>query len=326
MKFTGSAAMREMDRFSIEELGIPGETLMLHAAEGAAAEAEKLLPKGGRVLILCGSGNNGGDGIGVAALLLERGYEVQCVMVGDASTLTTDRRAMAQRLQTAGGELDPYQDVSILQSGWDLIVDALFGTGLSRPIVGKYEELIRAVNNSDIPVLSCDIASGICADSGQELGCAVKADVTVTFHLPKTGQLLPPGTEYTGRLVVHDIGIPEQATERAQFVGEYVTEAMVRSWLPKSGLESHKGDMGKLLLICGSTGFTGAASMAAKAALRSGAGLVYLGVPESVYAIVASKLEEPVVFPLPCTGNGRFSKIAVPELQDRSHPVSMNIH
>lgn len=317
MKFTGSAAMREMDRFSIEELGIPGETLMLHAAEGAAAEVEKLLPKGGRVLILCGSGNNGGDGIGVAALLLERGYEVQCVMVGDASKLTTDSRSMVQRLQTAGGELDPYQDVSILQSGWDLIVDALFGTGLSRPIVGKYEELIRAVNNSDIPVLSCDIASGVCADSGQVLGCAVKADVTVTFHLPKTGQLLPPGTEYTGRLVVHDIGIPQQATKRAQFVGEYVTEAMVRRWLPKSGLESHKGDMGKLLLICGSTGFTGAASMAAKAALRSGAGLVYLGVPESVYAIVASKLEEPVIFPLPCTGNGRFSKIAVPELQDR---------
>lgn len=134
-------------------------------------------------------------------------------------------------------------------------------------------------------------------------GLRRSADATVTFNLPKTGQLLPPGTEYTGALTVHDIGIPEEAKEQVHFDGEYVTGDMVKSWLPKPMLESHKGDFGKLLLLCGSEGFTGAAALSAKAALRTGAGLVYLGVPEPVYPILAAKLDAAVVFPLPGNGN-----------------------
>jgi NAD(P)H-hydrate epimerase len=202
-------------------------------------------------------------------------------------------------------------------SGCDLIVDALFGTGLSREISGKYAELIQRINESGIPVLSCDIPSGISADTGAVLGCAVRAAVTVTFNLPKTGQLLPPGTEYTGQLLVHDIGIPQEARDTVTFDGEYVTEDMVRRWLPKGHLETHKGDYGKLLLLCGSTGYTGAAALAAKAALRTGAGLVFLGVPETVYPILASKLDEPVVFPLKGDEQGRFGEGAVPEIGKR---------
>ena len=262
--------MREMDRIAIEELGIPGETLMLRAAAGVAETAKQMLtPEHNSVLALCGSGNNGGDGIGAAALLCEAGYPAVCCMVGDPEKLSADSRAMLARLQAAGGDLVAYEGPELLLQEWDLIVDALFGTGLSRPVGGKYAALIEAVNGSGVPVLACDIPSGVSADTGEVLGCAVKADVTVTFNLPKTGQLLPPGTEYTGKLIVQDIGIPEQAKDRVTHVGEYVTGDMVRSWLPKRSRESHKGDFGKLLLLCGSVGFTGAAALAAKAALRT---------------------------------------------------------
>ena len=318
MKFAGSAAMREMDQYTIETLGISGETLMLRAAAGAAQAAKEMLAgANGRVLIFCGSGNNGGDGIGIAALLLEEGYSVSCVMVGDDRKLSPDGQAMRARLEQAGGSVLPYDPAADIPADCRLIVDALFGTGLSRPITGKYEALIAAINASGIPVLACDISSGISADTGQILGCAIQADVTVTFNLPKTGQLLPPGTEYTGKLLVHDIGIPQGAKDQVEFDGEYVTGDMVRAWLPHGKLESHKGDYGKLLLLCGSTGFTGAAALAAGAALRTGAGLVYLGVPEAVYPILAAKLNEPVVFPLPSNGNGRFSRRALPDILDR---------
>ena len=310
--------MREMDRIAIEELGIPGETLMLRAAAGVAETAKQMLtPEHNSVLALCGSGNNGGDGIGAAALLCEAGYPAVCCMVGDPEKLSADSRAMLARLRAAGGDLVAYEGPELLLQEWDLIVDALFGTGLSRPVGGKYAALIEAVNGSGVPVLACDIPSGVSADTGEVLGCAVKADVTVTFNLPKTGQLLPPGTEYTGKLIVQDIGIPEQAKDRVTHVGEYVTGDMVRSWLPKRSRESHKGDFGKLLLLCGSVGFTGAAALAAKAALRTGAGLVYLGVPEPVYPILAAKLDEPVVFPLPANEAGQFSRKALAEIRRR---------
>jgi NAD(P)H-hydrate epimerase len=318
MKFAGSQAMKAMDDYAIHQIGIPSDTLMLRAAAGAAKAACELLgaaPK--KTVIFCGSGNNGGDGIAVGKLLLEQGYQVTCFMVGSREKMTQDSLLMEQLLKEQGGQLLDYAPDRLEFSGCDLIVDALFGTGLSREISGKYAELIQRINESGIPVLSCDIPSGISADTGAVLGCAVRAAVTVTFNLPKTGQLLPPGTEYTGQLLVHDIGIPQEARDTVTFDGEYVTEDMVRRWLPKGHLETHKGDYGKLLLLCGSTGYTGAAALAAKAALRTGAGLVFLGVPETVYPILASKLDEPVVFPLKGDEQGRFGEGAVPEIGKR---------
>lgn len=312
--------MKAMDTHAIEVMGIPSDILMLRAASGAADEARKMLGQSAnKAVIFCGNGNNGGDGVAVAAYLLESGCEAVCVMVGNRDKMTRDSRLMLEKLEKLGGEMQDYDPAGLsgLLQGCGLIVDALFGTGLSREISGKYRELITAINESGIPVLACDIPSGISADTGAVLGCAVKADVTVTFNLPKTGQLLPPGTEYTGRLVIHDIGIPQESRDTVDFDGEFVTEETVQRWLPGYKLESHKGDYGKLLLLCGSKGYTGAASMAAKAALRTGAGLVFLGVPEAVYPILAAKLDEPVVFPLPANGNGRFSRIAVGEIQEQ---------
>ncbi len=311
--------MKAMDTHAIEVMGIPSDLLMLRAAFGAAEEAKKLLGDCRKCVIFCGSGNNGGDGIGVAYYLKEWGFEPVCVMVGNREKMTRDSRIMEEKLLSAGGSLSDYEEELIPAWFHDcgLIVDALFGTGLSREISGKYKILMEKINESGILVLACDIPSGISADTGEILGCGVKADVTVTFNLPKTGQLLPPGTEYTGRLVLHDIGIPEKSQKDVEFQGEYVTEDMVFSWLPEGNLESHKGDFGKILMLCGSRGYTGAAALAARSALRTGAGLVYLGVPESVYPILAAKLDEPVVFPLPANGNGRFSRIGVGEILDR---------
>jgi NAD(P)H-hydrate epimerase len=307
-----------MDRYTIETLGVPGETLMRRAATGAFRQGQRMLQGSrGPVVVLAGSGNNGGDGIGMAALFREAGYLVTCYMVGNREKLTADGRAMVTWLESVGGTLLDLPEGDWLPEDCALLVDALFGTGLSRPIGGRYRAVIETMNRSGVPILACDIPSGISADTGEVLGCAVRAQVTVTFNLPKTGQLLPPGTEYTGRLVVQDIGIPQEAKDQVTFDGEYLTEDLVRSWLPTAALESHKGDFGKLLLLCGSTGFTGAATLAAKGALRTGAGLVYLGVPESVYPIVAGKLEEPVVFPLPANAQGQFAEGALPQLQDR---------
>lgn len=317
MKFAGSKEMKAMDTHAITVVGIPSDTLMRRAASGGAEAAKEMLgSKEKKTVVFCGSGNNGGDGIAMAAFLHEAGYPVECIMVGSREKMTGDSRLMLQWLWSIGGVLADYEEERDYLSGAALIVDALFGTGLSRNISGKYETLIAKINESGIPVLACDIPSGISADTGEILGCAVKADVTVTFNLPKTGQLLPPGTEYTGRLIVHDIGIPQESRDTVEFAGEYVTEELVFSWLPKRKLESHKGDYGKVLMLCGSRGYTGAAALAARGALRTGAGLVYLGVPEAVYPILAAKLDEPVVFPLPGNGNGRFGRMAAGEIPE----------
>ncbi len=320
MRFAGSEAMKAMDTHAISVMGIPSDVLMKRAASGAAEQALSMVGSSKKkTLILCGSGNNGGDGVAVAAILREKGYPVECYMVGAREKMTADSLLMEQWLNEVGGELLDYAPELLPEifEGCGLVVDALFGTGLSRDISGKYSDLIEKINASGIPVLACDIPSGVCADTGKVLGCAVKADVTVTFNLPKTGQLLPPGTEYTGKLIVHDIGIPEESKETVEFEGEYVTEDMVRSWLPDFTLESHKGDYGKCLLLCGSRGYTGAAALAAKGCLRTGAGLVYLGVPDGVYPILAGKLDEPVVFPLAENGNGRFGRMAIGEITEQ---------
>ena len=190
MKFAGSQAMRDMDRYTIDVLGIPSDTLMLRAARGLTDEIEKWLRPDGTAVILCGSGNNGGDGIAAAKFLLEDGFRSECYMVGSREKMTGDAKKMESFLVQQGGVLQDGNALTTLEHA-DVIVDALFGTGLSRAITGKYQTLIDGINASGKPVIACDIASGISADTGEILGCAVKADVTVTFNLPKTGQLLP---------------------------------------------------------------------------------------------------------------------------------------
>ncbi len=320
MRIAKAAAMKAMDGYAIETMGVSSVWLMENAARAVTEQVLALLGGAGNAVVFCGSGNNGGDGVAAARFLLEAGCCVRCFLTGRREKLTADTAEMERRLQKAGGALEPFTQEAARAALADcgVIVDALFGTGLNAELRGNGLEAVRLMNASSAPVVSCDIASGIATDTGQVLGDAVRADVTVTFSMAKPGQLLPPGMLYTGRLVVADIGIPQQAQDSQPTVGEYVTEPYVRARLPKRLRDAHKGDFGKLLLLCGSTGFTGAAVMAAKAALRTGAGLVSLGVPEAVYSIVATRAaEEVMVFPLPCDAAGRLSDGAWPEIQPR---------
>ena len=320
MKIASAAAMKEMDRFAIEEMGVPSLRLMENAAHAVAKQVCQLAGLWeGSVVIFSGAGNNGGDGVACARFLMQRGYQVRCFLCGSREKMTPDLQQMERRLVAAGGILEPFSEEAArgaLETAV-VIVDALFGTGLNSPLRGDGLLAVQLINESPAKVVACDIASGVSADTGEILKDAVQADVTVTFSMAKPGQLLPPGLRCTGQLVVAEIGIPEAAKKSQSILGELITPEQVQKLFRPRRTDAHKGDFGKLLLVCGSVGFTGAAAMAAKAALRAGAGLIFLGVPRSVYPIVASKLDEVMVFPLPDDAEGRIAAAAIPEILKR---------
>ena len=267
--------------------------------------------KGRRVAVFCGPGNNGGDGIAAARLLMQRGFSVRAVLVGERNRMTADARAMEQRLRDCGGTLEDFcptnQEQMLLLSVCDCKVDALFGVGLSRPITGDAALAVQLLQTrTGSPVVSCDIPSGIHTDTGAVLGCAVRAAVTVTFSCPKPGHYLGDGAEHTGDLRVADIGLPfdllYNQTARLEVVDGSFT-------LPRRKPNSHKGDYGRLLIVGGSEGYTGAPVLAASAALRSGAGLVFVAVPRNVYPIVAGRCSAAMPFPLPDSADALLDRV-----------------
>ena len=254
--------------------------------------------------VLCGPGNNGGDGVAAARLLKDMGLRVRAFLVGDRAKMTPDQRAMEEKLKAAGGELEPFDPQDQEQMLWlhlcDCKVDALFGVGLCRPLEGDFSHAALMMQDSiNSRVVSCDLPSGIHADTGKVLGAAVRAGVTVTFTCAKPGHYLEDGAEYTGELRVVDIGIPHQLLYHPRAVKEFTLFLMEYPSLPRRKPNSHKGDYGKVFLLAGSEGYTGAPVLAASAAVRSGAGLVHLGVPREIYPIVAVKCSSAMPFPLP---------------------------
>ena len=272
-----------------------------------------------RIAVFCGPGNNGGDGVAAARLLMEKGgCYVRAFFVGDRSKMTPDEKAMEDKLLAAGGVLENFTvdmtDRSTLEatmtfeqqkllmwlSTCDCMVDALFGIGLTRPVEGVFRTAVLQMQSGHrCPVVSCDIPSGVHADTGEILGEAVQAKITVTFTLPKPGLYLGEGASKAGDVRVVDIGIPDELTwsRSDQSRVEMVNSPNVA--LPRRPANAHKGDFGKVFILAGSEGYTGAPVMAARAALRMGAGLVYLGVPRGIYPIVAVKCDEAMPFPLP---------------------------
>ena len=202
-----AAQMREMDRHAIKEYKIPSLDLMENAATTVLNVILKEYTFAKKIVILCGYGNNGGDGIALARLLKENNIEVLPYLFGDKEKMTNDAKAMHKKMQSAGLEF-------ILFDGHlpacDLIVDALFGVGLTRPVEGAFKTAIECANQSNVPVIACDIPSGISADTGEILGCAVKAHSTVTFSCLKPGLITEPGKTYSGKIYVTDIGIPNE--------------------------------------------------------------------------------------------------------------------
>lgn len=306
MKVVTCEQMRALDRRAIEERGIPGLELMERAGR-AVAEAALRLTAGDSerpVVIVCGGGNNGGDGLVAARLLAEKGRPVKVLLVTGGRELRGDAAENLKRLQEAGSVPVQRADAEVVRrecEGAALVVDALLGTGVSGELRSPAPEVIEAVNAAARPVLAVDIPSGLHADTGRPLGGAVMARETVTMGLPKLGLLMSPGADYAGWVTVADIGLPSDLVKEAEAAGELIEPAWVRLLLPPRRRTAHKGDFGQVLVIAGSVGMTGAACLCAEGALRVGAGLVRVGCPDSLNDILEMKLTEAMTFPLPET-------------------------
>jgi ADP-dependent NAD(P)H-hydrate dehydratase / NAD(P)H-hydrate epimerase len=320
MRVLTARQMREADRRTIEELGVPSLTLMENAGREVASAIESAFPDlvGRRVAILCGRGNNGGDGFVVARLLHQRGVHVSVFLVGRASDVKGDALANLEKVQALdlpiaeiGRQLE-WERVAPEFARHTLVVDALFGTGLSAPLTGLPAEIVEGVNRAAVPVVSIDLPSGLSADTHEVIGPCIRAALTVTLGAPKLPVVLSPASAMAGRLVVADIGIPPSVVESLDGADLRVTtpEAL-RPLLPRRSREAHKGAFGHVLLVAGSRGKTGAAHLAACGALRSGAGLVTVATPASSQPTVASMGPEYMTERLPETGGGTLAAEAL---------------
>ena len=324
MRLTTAAQMRELDRQAIEG-GIPSLDLMERAAEGVARAALELLPdRPGkcRAAVFCGAGNNGGDGIVAARLLFLKGVSVRVFLVGSYEKLTPDALEETRRLSECGVELEPFDPADPDQAAWargcQVLIDALFGVGLSRPVTPEspFAAAIQLLNGCPGAVVAADIASGVEADTGKALGIAVRAVKTITFTLPKIGQFVGDGVLCSGQVEVRDIGIPASLVRKMVCPVQTVGEDFARAALPPRRPDGHKGTFGKVLVVGGAVGYSGAPYLAAEAAGRSGCGLVFLGVPESLWPVEAARCAGAMPFPLP-EKEGRLSRKALPVLLER---------
>ena len=321
MKIVTATQMQALDRRTIAEARVPSLTLMERAGLGTTEFIQARfgpLP-GKRFTILCGKGNNGGDGLVVARLLRQRRAVVTVLLLTPTSGLSRDAAAMYRRWLRVGGTsatkvFRSTEQVEALFAGSDLLVDAVLGTGLSTEVTGNYREVIRLMNAAGRPVVAVDLPSGIHADNGALLGHAVNATATVTFGQPKLGLYLGAGIDHAGSIHVVDIGIPPAYVDEIDSRTHLITKEAVRAALPQRPASSHKGTYGHAGILAGSVGKTGAAALAAKAALRTGAGLVTVGVPASVNDTLEAKLLEAMTMPLPETkartlGRAGFDRI-----------------
>ena len=297
--------MRELDRLTIEKYGVPSLTLMERAGAGVV---EALMERFGRlaqkgVLVVAGKGNNGGDGFVVARHLKKKKIPCEVVLLGPKEELSRDAAVNLQAYLKGRGKFFELTDrqaagLSARLSGKQLVVDAILGTGLGKAVGGVYAEAIELINASGLPVVAVDVPSGLDSDTGRPLGTAIQAEMTVTFGYPKLGQVIYPGLKYVGELVVADIGISPEAVAEVSPQTEILQEQDMRWLVPLREPDSHKGTYGHLVVLAGSRGKTGAASLACRGAMRVGTGLVTLAGPRSLNDIYASSLLEVMTEPL----------------------------
>jgi len=301
LKVVKSYEMKEIDRYTIEEIGIPGIVLMENAAMSVVSETIQLLKESNKVVICCGTGNNGGDGFAIGRILSCNNIKVSIIIIGDSGKIKGDAKInydIARQLNIDIHEFNDERQMDELKnivSDCDVIYDAIFGTGLCREVTGKYLEAIKIINRANAYRIAIDIPSGVNADDGQILGNSVCADKTVTFCLPKVGLLLYPGANYVGDLVVADIGIPNISIDRINSHTTIMDDNLARYFMPNRVKMSHKGSYGKVLVIAGTSKMTGAAVLTSLSAYRTGAGLVKTFIEESVSSVVTTKVPEAVV-------------------------------
>lgn len=304
MKLVNASEMRAVDDCAINERGLPSLDLMENAGRGIFEYLqEAILPesKDSRIIIICGRGNNGGDGFVVGRHLVEDGYPVDFLLVGADDKLSADCRTNYDRVVRLGRPVIQLKEIGDIPdlSAWDIIIDAVFGTGFSGIAEGMAAEVIEKINAAEKYVVAIDAPSGLDVSTGMAEGAAVVADVTATLALPKPGLFISPGRELAGVVVIIPIGIPDEVVDSFAFKTNLLTDELVADLLPTPTPDGHKGDFGKVFILAGSPGLTGAACLAGKAAARSGAGLVTVGLPASLNPILEVKLTEVMTCPLP---------------------------
>jgi NAD(P)H-hydrate epimerase len=311
MKVVTASEMREIDRRAIEEFGVPSLDLMERAGAGSAEVIAKSgLETGAEVVVLCGRGNNGGDGFVTGRYLKEWGAHVTCWMIGERDELTKDTLRNLVAAEESGVVIRPYRPgASDEQLSEDLsdakcAVDALLGTGSKGKLRKPVRELTRVLNGSGARVFALDVPTGMNADSGAVDPDCVRAAMTITFGFPKRGMYSLPGRDHCGDITVVDLGYPEESVDVS--TGVLLWDEM-RQLMPLRDPRGHKGTFGQVVVLAGSPGLSGAACLAAESAMRSGAGSVKLFVPESVWGVCAAKLTEVMVFPVPQSASGTFA-------------------
>lgn len=292
-KLVNRTQMKAIDSYSIEKVGIPSMVLMENAAnEAVRIMEEKITPKD-IILVVCGDGNNGGDGLATARILLNSGYQVDVFFAGNREIITEETKQQLRIVENLDIVIwNSLEEINF--SNYTVMVDALLGIGLNRNVEGTYADIIETMNQQEIFLYSLDMPSGICADDAKILGIAIKADVTITFGLAKIGQILYPGNAHAGQLKIVDIGLPQSALESVD--SNYISyDEYDLTHIPRRNQHSHKGTFGRVLIIAGSENMSGAAYLSAKAAYRAGAGLVEILSSKKNRTILQTQLPEAIL-------------------------------
>ena len=285
-----AAQVRELDRIAIGAASIPGYTLMTRAGEACWATLQSRWPDARSLLVLCGTGNNGGDGFVVARLALAANWRVQVLLPGDPAQLQGDALAAHADFVSQGGQVSPFRVAAGLDA--DVIVDALLGTGVDRPLTGDWQRAVEQANASALPVLAVDLPTGLHADTGAVSGAAIRADVTVTFIGRKAGLFTGAGPDHAGEIRFADLDVPGSVYEQVPPAARLVRHAALGALAGPRSRAAHKGLHGHVLVIGGGEGMAGAARLAGEGALRSGAGLVTLATHPVHAALVAAACPE----------------------------------
>lgn len=294
--------MRKLDSYCINELKIPGIVLMENAAIKVIKNIDISIFNS--FCIVCTKGNNGGDGFAVARHLYNLGKNVHIFLIGNADNMSGDCKVNYDILKNLGIKIimiNTSQQVEVVRNSVkssDMTIDAIFGTGLSRDVEGVYGEIIKCINKYSKYTLSIDIPSGISGNSGRVLKNAIRANKTVSFQLYKKGFLNYDSESFIGNLIIEDIGIPNKVIEKYQSSEFIIDDYLIKNILNRRNKYSHKGDFGRVLIIAGSKGFSGAAYISTQSSVRSGAGLVTLGCSENIQDIMNTKLTEAMTFKL----------------------------
>ncbi|WP_147533444.1 NAD(P)H-hydrate dehydratase [Bacillus marasmi] len=325
MFIAGQKEMQQMDRYTMDTLGLPGIVLMENAGAKVVDEILDSAPcENARIVVLAGGGNNGGDGFVIARRLIDLGRDVILCLLVPPERITGDAKVhfdvyIKRQLPILHLQDSDFEKIKTELQRADIIVDCILGTGVNGPVREPFKAVIELVNEiaPQKSVISVDIPSGVSSDTGKVEGVAIKAEKTVTFVFPKLGFFLQDGPKYIGEWKAVDISVPPQIAADLGFIlPKLITEALVMQAIPTRTQHGHKGTFGHVLVVGGSKSYVGAPLFTAKSALKSGAGLVTLGIPESIYHMAAAQNPEALFLPLPET-DGHFAFSAIEKLCEK---------